>query len=232
MYHGAHPPCHACAAPAHGQEAAPATCLPSPLHDRLLPRHRPVPPGTHAEPLCCLPERCLQNTPEEVEYVSADEGAKPRGRRPLGSTKKDELCDKFVSRAKHEMSKGINIYDIYADVCVPPSVAGPARQLGLMLRDHPAGLSTRALAESEPPCPSLALPDAHMRQAMVGSSTAGLRHCCSALPEGRVCLLRGQDLLPSSLQRGAPRLLTNIATPISVPLGLAALRRQVRPMRG
>lgn len=36
---------------------------------------------------------------------------------------------------------------IYADVCIERSVAGPARQLGLMLRDHPAGLSTRSLAK-------------------------------------------------------------------------------------
>jgi hypothetical protein len=34
--------------------------------------------------------------------------------------------------------------DIYADVCLPRA-ASSARQLALMLRDHPAGLSTRPL---------------------------------------------------------------------------------------
>ncbi len=41
----------------------------------------------------------------------------------------------------------INIYDIYADICLPPSVTAPARQLGLMLSGHPAGLSTGALVK-------------------------------------------------------------------------------------
>jgi hypothetical protein len=41
--------------------------------------------------------------------------------------------------------------DIYADVCLP-AAAQAARQLALMLRDHPAGLSTRPLIHSSGAC--------------------------------------------------------------------------------
>ncbi|KAL4423355.1 hypothetical protein ABPG77_004286 [Micractinium sp. CCAP 211/92] len=85
----------------------------------------------------------------EDVFVSAVE--RPTGAPPLGG--KAKKCDRFVNQAIEEMG-GINIYDIYADVCLN-GPAKQARQLALMLRDHPAGLSTRHMLTDKPaydPC--------------------------------------------------------------------------------
>ncbi|KAL4448224.1 hypothetical protein ABPG75_005443 [Micractinium tetrahymenae] len=86
---------------------------------------------------------------QEDVHVSAVEG--PTGAAPLGG--KAKMCDRFVNQAMEEMG-GINIYEIYADVCLN-GPAKQARQLALMLWDHPAGLSTRHMLTENPaydPC--------------------------------------------------------------------------------
>ncbi|GAB4817359.1 hypothetical protein N2152v2_004405 [Parachlorella kessleri] len=81
------------------------------------------------------------------EYVTADpnaaEEAPPRFR-----SSKEAACDKFVNKGFEQIA-GINIYDIFADVCIRPSQVAPALQLGRMLRDHPAGLATRPLVKGK-----------------------------------------------------------------------------------
>lgn len=82
-------------------------------------------------------------------FVSAVEGLTGAPRPAVGS--KAEKCDRFVNQAMEEMG-GINIYDIYADVCLP-GPAKQARQLALMLRDHPAGASSRHMLKGKyDPC--------------------------------------------------------------------------------
>jgi len=58
-----------------------------------------------------------------------------------------EKCARFVDQAMGEFS-GVNIYDIYADVCIP-AAAAQVRQLAAMLRDHPAGVATRPALQRE-----------------------------------------------------------------------------------
>ncbi|KAI3426409.1 hypothetical protein D9Q98_008779 [Chlorella vulgaris] len=87
---------------------------------------------------------------EKALYVSAvEQPLRSTPHPPLGS--KAEKCDRFVEQAMEEMGS-INIYDIYADVCLP-GPARVARQLALMLRDHPAGAATRKLITGkQDPC--------------------------------------------------------------------------------
>ena len=64
----------------------------------------------------------------------------------------EQKCQDFIDQAMAEMG-GINIYDIYVDVCLP-SAAAVTQQLAGLLRDHPAGLALRP-ALSQPrydPC--------------------------------------------------------------------------------
>ncbi|KAL4857619.1 Serine carboxypeptidase 24 [Chlorella vulgaris] len=96
----------------------------------------------------------LQGVDEEgaegALYVSAvEQPLRTTPPPPLGS--KAEKCDRFVEQAMEEMGS-INIYDIYADVCLP-GPARVARQLALMLRNHPAGAATRKLITGkQDPC--------------------------------------------------------------------------------
>ncbi|KFM23301.1 Serine carboxypeptidase-like 22 [Auxenochlorella protothecoides] len=62
-------------------------------------------------------------------------------------------CDKFVSLALDQI-RGINIYDIFADVCLSPDASNPALALGRALKGHPLGLSTAAavLKNKYDPC--------------------------------------------------------------------------------
>ncbi|DBA89195.1 TPA: hypothetical protein ACH3X1_016344 [Trebouxia sp. C0004] len=48
-----------------------------------------------------------------------------------------EECLKAISQTQHAMQR-INIYDIYADVCLPKHVHNEVTQLGLQLGHHPA----------------------------------------------------------------------------------------------
>ncbi|PSC70972.1 serine carboxypeptidase 24-like [Micractinium conductrix] len=87
------------------------------------------------------PLRSAENASPDL-YVAAVQGPNGAAPRPAGS--KAEKCNRFVDGAMREMGD-INIYDIYADVCLRGNAARQAqvRQLALMLRDHPAGASTR-----------------------------------------------------------------------------------------
>ncbi|PRW44859.1 Serine carboxypeptidase 24 isoform B [Chlorella sorokiniana] len=114
----------------------------------------------------------LEEQEEEEVYVSAVEGPLPGAAAAAASLggRRAEKCDEFVNRAMQEMGN-INIYDIYADVCLTPGPsaaaavgattprrpsafpASQARQLALMLRGHPAGCSTRPmLGKHYDPC--------------------------------------------------------------------------------
>lgn len=64
-------------------------------------------------------------------------------------------CDKYVGLALDQIS-GINIYDIFADVCLAPDTSNPALALGKALEGHPLGLSTAAmvLKNKYDPCES------------------------------------------------------------------------------
>lgn len=99
-----------------------------------------------------------QDSEDEDEYVSARPPAEGPAvasmRRSLlavqsiaaaggaAAGSKAQRCDAFIEQAMAEIA-GINIYDIYADVCTRG--AAPARQLAHMLAGHPAGASSRPL---------------------------------------------------------------------------------------
>ncbi|DBA70172.1 TPA: hypothetical protein ACH3X2_012218 [Trebouxia sp. C0005] len=55
----------------------------------------------------------------------------------LDRNSKLEECLKAISKTQHAMQR-INIYDIYADVCLPKHVHNEVTQLGLQLGQHPA----------------------------------------------------------------------------------------------
>jgi hypothetical protein len=87
------------------------------------------------------------------------------------------------AQAMQEMG-GINIYNIFADVPVDVCMT-PARQLGLMLRGHPAGLSTRPAIEGAPRCATsrcAALRCAAARSAGALPRPAGPPQCPPAAP--------------------------------------------------
>lgn len=67
-------------------------------------------------------------------------------------TKKDDAkCDKYVNLAFDQI-KGINIYDIYADVCLSGGAkvgAAEVAMLGAMLAGHPASLASRPVAVAQ-----------------------------------------------------------------------------------
>ena len=55
-------------------------------------------------------------------------------------------CLNAISKTQHAMQR-INIYDIYADVCLPKHVHNEVTQLGLQLGQHPAN-NTMSIAGS------------------------------------------------------------------------------------
>jgi len=54
--------------------------------------------------------------------------------------KEEDACQDFINLAMEEGFTGVNIYDIYANVCLPQAQAR-MRQMALLLRDHPGGLA-------------------------------------------------------------------------------------------
>ncbi|KAL4857618.1 Serine carboxypeptidase-like 26 [Chlorella vulgaris] len=107
-------------------------------------------PPSLACPSFLPPQGVDEEGAEGALYVSAvEQPLRTTPPPPLGS--KAEKCDRFVEQAMEEMGS-INIYDIYADVCLP-GPARVARQLALMLRNHPAGAATRKLITGkQDPC--------------------------------------------------------------------------------
>eukprot|EP00887_Chlorella_sp_A99_P004279 scaffold15.g4279.t1 len=93
--------------------------------------------------------------PEADDAGVAPNGTAPHASRRLHKHKKpdSEKCEEYVNLAMQQIS-GINIYDIYVDVCLPPKAgAAEAHQLALMLHDHPGGLGVRSMLHGKyDPC--------------------------------------------------------------------------------
>ena len=59
-------------------------------------------------------------------------------------------CLKAIAAAGREFA-GINIYDVYVDVCLPKRAMAPAQQLAQAAMGHPAALGPFMALSSAPP---------------------------------------------------------------------------------